>query len=368
MTNKQCERRLAQALGALHPKTDFSAVAGAMPAPAAATPVSVSRMYRVRRYVAAVAAAAVMVAGVGTWWLTRPEDKPPVVPATDDGTVTTTVTTEGEDTTTTTVNTTITTIDTTTDGGIVTPPTTAPTTTASSKIEPPKTTAPSKTQSPTVTTVSQMQPSATTPSKTEPSKTNPTQPTVSQTRPTATQTKPTQTTPTTQPTVPPVEDDYIVVDTPIGTDEPIPAVAMSAKLPATCNVTDEYVTVSLSYGPLTRVDMDPNTTDYCVLRIVTDEQEEVILRKFSNFEMNSYFADLVLNEKGDCIGVDYSHTEMIQLPLSLCSKDSGYMWIDVRAYDADGKWFKEVTGSVLLYYYCSGTSVTFSVDSIWGWL
>ena len=62
MTNKQCERRLAQALGALHSKTDVSAVAGAMPAPAAATPVSVSRIHRVRRYVAAVAAAAEMVA------------------------------------------------------------------------------------------------------------------------------------------------------------------------------------------------------------------------------------------------------------------------------------------------------------------
>ena len=83
MTNKQCERRLAQALGALHSKTDVSAVAGAMPAPAAATPVSVSRIHRVRRYVAAVAAAAVMVAGVGTWWLTRPENKPPIATSVD---------------------------------------------------------------------------------------------------------------------------------------------------------------------------------------------------------------------------------------------------------------------------------------------
>ena len=136
MTNKQCERRLAQALGALHPKTDVSAVAGAMPAPAAATPVSVSRIHRVRRYVAAVAAAAVMVAGVGTWWLTRPEDKPPVVPATDDGAVTTTVTTaptEGEDTTTTTTTVNTTAPAPTTDGGIVTPPTTVTTVPAPSK-------------------------------------------------------------------------------------------------------------------------------------------------------------------------------------------------------------------------------------------
>ena len=154
MTNKQCERRLAQALGALHPKTDVSAVAGAMPAPAAATPVSVPRIHRVRRYVAAVAAAAVMMAGVGTWWLTRPEDKPPVVPATDDGAVTTTVTTaptEGEDTTTTTtVNTTA--PEPTIDGGIVAPPTTAPAPSkptatqapTTGKTEPPKSTSGTK--------------------------------------------------------------------------------------------------------------------------------------------------------------------------------------------------------------------------------
>ena len=159
MTNKQCERRLAQALGALRPKTDVSAVAGAMPAPAAATPVSVSRIHRVRRYVAAVAAAAVMMAGVGTWWFTRPENKPPVIPATDDGAVTTTVTaapTEGEDTTTTTASTTVPTASTTTDGGIVAPPTTAPTTVpapskptatqapTTGKTEPPKSTSGTK--------------------------------------------------------------------------------------------------------------------------------------------------------------------------------------------------------------------------------
>ena len=132
MTNKQCERRLAQALDALRPKTDVSAVAGAMPAPAAATPVSVSRMHRVRRYVAAVAAAAVMVAGVGTWWLTRPEDKPPVTPATNDTAVTATVTTAPTEqdvtTTTTATGTTVGTADSTdTTGSAATSATLAPT-------------------------------------------------------------------------------------------------------------------------------------------------------------------------------------------------------------------------------------------------
>lgn len=130
MTNKQVERRLAQALDALRPKTDFSAVAGAMPAPAATTPVSVSRMYRVRRYVAAVAAAAVMMAGVGTWWLTRPEDKPPVTDTiVTDATGNTTTTDSAADTTTTTATgTTVGTADSTdTTGSAATSATLAPT-------------------------------------------------------------------------------------------------------------------------------------------------------------------------------------------------------------------------------------------------
>lgn len=84
MTNKQLKRRLAQAMGALRPDTDFDTVAGAISAPAD-RPASVSRPRTcgMRRYVAAVAAAAVMVAGVGVWWHTRPEDTPPIAPSVD---------------------------------------------------------------------------------------------------------------------------------------------------------------------------------------------------------------------------------------------------------------------------------------------
>ncbi|MBR3778486.1 MAG: RHS repeat protein [Clostridia bacterium] len=100
MTNKQWERRLAQAMGTLRPETDFDTVAGAIPAPATEADAVIYR-HSLRRYVAAVAAAAVMVTGVGVWWYTRPEDKPPVIPAD----TATTTTGSAADTTTTTVGT-----------------------------------------------------------------------------------------------------------------------------------------------------------------------------------------------------------------------------------------------------------------------
>lgn len=84
MTNKQMKRRLAQAMGALRPNTDFDAVVGAIPTPAdRSAPAHHSRVRRMRRYVAAVVAAAVMVAGIGVWWHTRPADTPPIAPPID---------------------------------------------------------------------------------------------------------------------------------------------------------------------------------------------------------------------------------------------------------------------------------------------
>ena len=133
MTNKQWERRLAQAMGTLRPETDFDTVAGAIPAPATEADAVIHR-HSLRRYVAAVAAAAVMVTGVGVWWYTRPADKPPVTQSDaspDTATSTTgntTVTTDG--TSSTTGGTVSTTDGITTTTGTVAPtkPTTKPTT------------------------------------------------------------------------------------------------------------------------------------------------------------------------------------------------------------------------------------------------
>lgn len=64
MTNKQWERRLAQAMGTLRPETDFDTVAGAIPAPATEADAVIHRR-SLRRYVAAVAACLVALLAVG---------------------------------------------------------------------------------------------------------------------------------------------------------------------------------------------------------------------------------------------------------------------------------------------------------------
>ena len=228
----------------------------------------------------------------------------------------------------------------TTDGGIVTP--TNPTTTDA---------APSR---PTATISGKTEPVQTTvPSKTEPSKTNPT---ASQTKPTATQTQPTQTTPTTQPTVPSQENNYIVAETPLSTEgDPGSPYKISAKIPNQCDMLDETVTISLSYGPSIGLMLKPDASGCVLVKITTDTGGEIILNKIDIREFNSsaYFVDEVCGEDGWPIGYTYSHTEMIQLPLSLCSKEKGRIWIMVE--DEDGV----IGAGVPFDYICTETSIRF---------
>ena len=254
----------------------------------------------------------------------------------------------------------------TTDGGIV-----APTTPTTSVSVPSQTTTPSKTQSPTVTTApSKSQPPTTTPSKTEPTKTNPTQPTASHTQPTATQTKPTQTTGTTRPTTPPQGNDFIF-KYPIDASEPMPLGAMSARVPNECSVTDECVPVFLGYGLWGTHAWKPGESDPIekfVLRIVTDTKEEVIIREIDPVDMATpeYYAELLEDENRNYIGMSYNHTETIYVPLSLCSKDSGVIWIEVTEYWRDGMVGGNCSSQVSLLYTRTEIGINFSVESIWG--
>ena len=192
-----------------------------------------------------------------------------------------------------------------------------------------------------------------------------TQPTVSQTKPTATQTKPTQTTPTTQPTVPPVENDYIVVETPVGS-EPGNPYMISAKIPTQCNASDEYVPISLSYG------VGENTfaegPAHVVLYYYDGKNESI----FKRIERQDFITDYVVQYVWDedrmwIVDYIYSHTETVLFPLSLCSEDSGRIWIvladgtsdEMDEIVADGYVF--CVSSVCFDYVRSGTNITFSI-------
>lgn len=193
-----------------------------------------------------------------------------------------------------------------------------------------------------------------------------TQPTVSQTKPTITQTQTTQTTPTTQPTVPPVEDDYIVVKTPVGS-EPGNPYMISAKIPTQCSASDEYVPISLSYGVVMGGPVkDQPLNSYMVLYLQDDEENVAILKRIDRQLFSTEYSIEILWDDDRMWPIDYiySHTETILFPLSLCSKDSGRIWIALDKETEEGESGTEVKKcmtSICFDYVRSGTNITFSI-------
>ena len=306
--------------------------------------------------------AVVALAGVGLVHSGVFDQTPPVTDAVVKTTTVTTAPTEQESTTTaaateTTTVTTITTI------APTQTETTYPQTQASNKgshYRP--TTRPTQTVS-TTSASKTTQTTQTTPS-TQPTVSQ-TKPTATQTKPTATQTKPTQTTPTTQPTVPPVEDDYIVVETPVGS-EPGNPYMISAKIPAQCSAADEFVPISLSYG------VGENTfaegPAHVVLYYYDGKNESI----FKRIERQDFITDYVVQYVWDedrmwIVDYIYSHTETILFPLSLCSEDSGRIWIVLADGTSDEKdgiltdGYLFCVSSVCFDYVRSGTNITFRI-------
>ena len=306
--------------------------------------------------------AVVTLAGVGLMGSGVFDQTPPVTDkvAKPTTTVTTVAPTERENNTTTAAATETTTVTTVTTIAPTQTETTYPQTQASNKgphYRP--TTRPTQTAS-TTSASKTTQTIQTTPS---------TQPTVSQTKPTATQTKPTQTTPTTPPTVPPVEDDYIVVKTPVGS-EPGNPYMISAKIPTQCSASDEYVPISLSYGVVMVGPVkDQPLNSYMVLYLQNDEENIAILKRIDRQLFLTEYSIEILWDEDRMWAIDYiySHTETILFPLSLCSKDSGRIWIvladgtsdEMDEIVADGYVF--CVSSVCFDYVRSGTNITFSI-------
>ena len=79
-----------------------------------------------------------------------------------------------------------------------------------------------------------------------------------------------------------------------------------------------------------------------------------------------YYADILEDENGNYIGMSYTHTETIYVPLSLCLKDSGIIWIEVQEYWYNGMVGGDCSSQVSLLYTRTKTGINFAVDSIWG--
>lgn len=158
------------------------------------------------------------------------------------------------------------------------------------------------------------------------------------------------------------DGDTIVVETPITHNDGLFSYAMSAKIPVQCRTTDDNISVLLSYGLLEGCDPADYITNV-VLYVLDDEGNKTILRRIDKKEiMTDYRVDWPVDENGQLIGFVYSHTETISLPVSLCSKTIGRIWLVVAEGTSNGKFGVEVSGmsaSICFDYVRSDTNIVF---------
>lgn len=178
-------------------------------------------------------------------------------------------------------------------------------------------------------------PTSTTVKPNNPEVTDPT--TTSTNLPTTNTTQSSQTTGTTQTTVPIISGTTIVVDTPIVVGEPSPPYILSAKIPQKSNLSDKFITISLSYG----VPAGFTPEDQCesVELVALNKKQVEILKTIDakTFSLPEYNVDVILGEDRWPIEYKYSHTEIIQVPLSLFTETSGLVWIGLRERTETGE-------------------------------
>lgn len=156
------------------------------------------------------------------------------------------------------------------------------------------------------------------------------------------------------------------METPAGS-EPSNPYMISAKIPARCSAADEYVPISLSYGVVTAGTVkDPPPNSYMALYLQDDEENVAILKRIDRQLFLTEYSIEILWDDDRMWPIDYiyTHTETILFPLSLCSKDSGRIWIALDKETEEGESGTEVKKcmtSICFDYVCSETSITFHI-------
>ena len=116
---------------------------------------------------------------------------------------------------------------------------------------------------------------------------------------------------------------------------------MSGKIPKQHKIENGNVVVSVSFGLLTSFGkVDSTTYPYTTFRVAKKNGESVIIRKISTaeFEKPEYRVEEIWDENRQwIIDLIFTHTETIELPLSLFTSDSGLIFVSLIENTSDGK-------------------------------
>lgn len=137
--------------------------------------------------------------------------------------------------------------------------------------------------------------------------------------------------------------------------------AMSCTISVEYGIEAGYIPITVSFGLIEGC--EPETVYYPEIRFEAGDYEgqTIVFDRINTEDIMKpeYAVECVWDEdRMWIIGFEFTHTETINLPLTLFSEDSGRIWISITEYSSNGD-----MGSgayVVLYYTRSDNSITFS--------
>lgn len=149
--------------------------------------------------------------------------------------------------------------------------------------------------------------------------------------------------------------------------EPLPSWAMHATMQAQCSTEETEIAVTLNYGHIEYSFAEGDFFSSWMLQLTVYDSKSntrILLKEFSVKQMvedGGYVVKYICDENGRKIALDYAHTEIVMLPLSLFSEDTGRISIEITEVRED----MPLGGGagVWLYYTRTEDSILFTVEN-----
>ena len=151
--------------------------------------------------------------------------------------------------------------------------------------------------------------------------------------------------------------------------EVLSAFVARCKIQKTFSAEDAYIPVEFSFGVVEGCGVGAERYEEAVVFIGSGDEQVFIIRRHSSEELETpeYTAKIVWDEEHKhAIDYEYSHTETINLPLSMFTVDSGRIWIGLHVCTFHGseQHKRGESGGVWLFYSRDRSTNTIHIERI----
>lgn len=151
--------------------------------------------------------------------------------------------------------------------------------------------------------------------------------------------------------------------------EVLSALVARCKIQKTFSAEEAYIPVEFSFGLVDGCGVGEELYEEAVIFMTSGDGQDFIIRRHSSEELETpeYTAKIVWDEEHKhAIDYEYSHTETINLPLSMFTGDSGRIWIGLHVCTFHGseQHKRGESGGVWLFYSRDRSTNTIHIERI----